>query len=232
MKSNTVKKATDDVVAEVKEEVLPDDTATDDATDEQTTDEQTPDGDALATALARIAELEAELAARDAAPVAASTDEQTPEADLLKSVPAPVRDAFNALQKQAEDATAALRKEREDRADAEAVTKARTDFPHLALDPAVVGPALRRLTEQDAALAKAVTDALKSANGQNESAAIFGEVGKSTTPDGGGDAYTQMVTLAKAKVTAGTAATIEQGIAAVAVESPDLYKRYTQEKGV
>ena len=81
----------------------------------------------------------------------------------------------------------------------------------------------------DAAIAKAITDALASANAQNESADIFREVGKSAPADG--DAFGQIKGLADGYVTSGDVATFEQGIAKAATDHPDLYNRYLTEKG-
>lgn len=165
-------------------------------------------------------------------------DAATPEdEDFLKSVPENVRKmvlAARAEKAAAERALAdtaeVLRKEREAVADREAVAKAREQFAALTLDPEQVGPALRRLAEVDADLAKAVEDALASANAQSESADIFREIGKASSVNSG-NAFDRMQNMAKAAVAEGLAPTVEQAIAQIAVSKPDLYTEYLSEKG-
>ena len=185
----------------------------------------------LAMAQARIAELEARIAVLEG-----SEDEMEMVEDaaddvvaLAKSAPEPIRKAMIELTKAKVAAENALLKEREDRADSEAIVKARETFKHLALDPEKVGPALRRLAGIDGDLAKSVEDALAAADAQNESADIFTEVGKGYVPSG--DAIQKMTSLAKAAVAEGKAATVEQAMASVAVENPALYNDYLSEKG-
>jgi hypothetical protein len=183
----------------------------------------------LAMAMARITELEARLAE-----VEGMAEMEMPEAEdevvaMAKAAPAPLRKAMEELAKAAADAKAELVKEREDRADSEAITKAAETFKHLNLDPAKVGPALRRLAVADESLAKSIEDALLSADAQNESANIFSEVGKGFVPSG--DAFEKMTSLAKAAVSEGKAATVEQAMAHVAVSNPALYNDYLTEKG-
>jgi len=176
---------------------------------------------------ARIAELEAALG--EAEPVEESADEEDEVVALAKAAPAPLRKAMEELAKAKNDAENALAKEREDRADSEAIIKARQTFKHLALDADKVGPALRRLSIADAELAKSIEDALISADAQNEAADIFTEVGKGFVPKG--DAIDKMTSLAKAAVEEGKAATLEQALSNVAVENPALYNDYLIEKG-
>jgi chromosome segregation ATPase len=189
----------------------------------------------LAMAQARIVELESRIAELEA-----SMQEPEPEADdmmesaddlvaLAKSAPEPLRKALQELQKAKNDAEGALQKERDDRADAEAIVKARETFRHLSLDAEKVGPALRRLALTDAELAKSVEDALVSADAQNESADIFKEVGNGFTPQGG--AFEKMTSLAKQAVSEGSSATMEQAMASIAVSNPALYNDYLTEKG-
>jgi hypothetical protein len=184
----------------------------------------------LAMAMARITELEARLAELEGM---AETEMEMPVEDavvaMAKAAPAPLRKAMEELAKAAADAKAELVKEREDRADSEAIMKAKETFKHLNLDPALVGPALRRLSATDEALAKSIEDALLSADAQNESANIFSEVGKGFVPSG--DAFEKMTSLAKAAVSEGKAATVEQAMAHVAVSNPALYNDYLTEKG-
>lgn len=185
----------------------------------------------LAMANAKIAELEARISEMEAA--AGEEDMMEESADdivaLAKSAPEPIRKALEELQKAKDEAEATLLKEREDRADAEAIVKARESFSHLTIDHEKVGPALRRLAVMDEELAKSVEDALAAADAQNESADIFTEVGKGVAPKG--DAIEKMSSLAKAAVAEGKAATVEQALAQVAIDNPSLYNDYLIEKG-
>ena len=191
----------------------------------------------LAMAQARIAELEARIAELEASMEMEEPEEMMEAAELMddtvvqlaKSASADVRKALADMAKAKAQAENALQKERDDRADAESVVKARESFSHLNIDPAKVGPALRRLAQTDAELAKSVEDALLAADAQNEAADIFTEVGKGFTIKG--DAIEKMTSLAKAAVAEGKATTIEQALAQVAVENPALYNDYLIEKG-
>lgn len=190
--------------------------------------------DELAMAQARIAELEARIAELEAAgdmmeEMEESAEEPTVD-DLAKSADEPIRKMLMDLQKERDDAQAALQKERDDRADAEAISKARESFANLNLDPEKIGPALRRLAAMDEDLAKSVDEALVSANAQNESADIFTEIGKAA-PVTQGNAYEKMTSLAKAAVSEGKAATMEQAFADIATSNPALYHDYLNEKG-
>ena len=207
--------------------------------DEDMSMEEKEMDDTLAMAEARIAELEARIAElegmveaqpeEEAEPMEAEEEMEEAVVALAKNAPADVRKALSAMAKAKAEAVAALRKEREDRADAEAITKARDTFKHLNLDPEKVGPALRRLAGIDGDLAKSIEDALVSADAQNESADIFTEVGKGFAPKG--DAIEKMTSLAKAAVAEGKAATVEQALAQVAIDNPALYNDYLIEKG-
>jgi DNA repair exonuclease SbcCD ATPase subunit len=184
----------------------------------------------LAMAQARIAELEARISEMEASmevEVEAAAEDDV--VALAKAAPEPLRKAMEELAKAKDEAETALAKEREDRADAEAITKARETYKHLSLDPAQVGPALRRLSMIDETLAKSIEDALLAADAQNESADIFTEVGKGYVQSG--DAIARMNSLAKAAVVEGKAQTIEQALAQVAVDNPTLYNDYLIEKG-
>lgn len=191
----------------------------------------------LAMAQARIAELESRIAELEGMVEVEIEDEPMEGEDMMeesvvalaKAAPVEIRKAFADLAKAKADAEHALVKEREDRADAEAIVKARETFKHLNIDAEKIGPALRRLAGIDADLAKSVEDALVSADAQNESADIFIEVGKGYVPNG--DAIARMTSLAKAAVAEGKAATVEQALAQVATENPALYNDYLIEKG-
>jgi chromosome segregation ATPase len=190
----------------------------------------------LAMAHARIAELESRIAELEASDNEAEVEAMEPMEEaaddivaLAKAAPAPLRKAMEELAKAKAEAESTLAKEREDRADAEAIAKARDTFKHLNMEPEKIGPALRRLAGIDADLAKSVEDALKSADAQNESADIFTEVGKGFAPNG--EAIDKMTSLAKAAVAEGKAATFEQALASVAINNPALYNDYLTEKG-
>ena len=181
----------------------------------------------LAKALERIAELEA-----------AITPEPEPEPtedDLLKSVPESVRKMIDDQRAVAADAIAKaaaaeseLLKERAVRADEAAIAKA-ASWQSLALDAAEVGPALRKLADVDADLAKAIETVLEAANAQAESAGIFAEIGKAGRPEGS-DAYDALASLAKSAAEV-NGTTFEAAFVAVAEQNPDLYTRHLAEKG-
>jgi hypothetical protein len=190
---------------------------------------------ALAKAEERLAELEKGMAPADDDDETMKMEDEDEDEDMMKSAPEPVRKAFEAMEKaatealaKAEAAEATLRKERAERADAEAVEKARESFANLGLDAAVVGPALRRLADTDEVLAKAVETALTSANAKVESADIFTEIGRSSVQTG--SAFHKAESLAKSAVSGGTAATFEQALADVFMSDPSLYNEYLAEK--
>lgn len=187
---------------------------------------------ALAAAESRIAEMEKEMASRGG-----SDDEEAAEddEDMMKAAPESVRKAFEAMEKQAQEAMAkaeaaeqTLLKERGERADADAVAKARETYGALGLDAEQVGPALRRLAEVDEALAKSVESTLLAANAKVESADIFSEIG--STPVQTGSAFHKAESMAKAAVADGTAATYEQALSDIFVSDPALYNDYLAEK--
>lgn len=192
----------------------------------------------LAMAQARITELEARIAELEGAAEAEMEPEMEEMVEgldpatvaLAKAADEPVRKMLVDMAKAKREAEIALVKEREDRADAEAIAKARNDFAHLNIEADKIGPALRRLALSDEALAKSVEDALLAANAQSETADIFAELGKAATVESG-SAYQKMVSLAKAAVSEGKATSVEQGIALVASTDPALYNEYLTEKG-
>jgi len=200
---------------------------------EEITEDTTDTVDELTKANDRIAELEAALAATQETEEIIVVDE---EEELMKSVPESVRKmlddqkatAIAAIAKAAA-AEDELRKERATRADELAIAKA-SGWSSLSLNAEEVGPMLRRLSDTDGELAKAIETVLESANAQAESAGIFAEIGKAGRPDGG-DAYEALASLAKAAVEAGTSSTFEQSFVKVAEQNPDLYLRHLTEKG-
>jgi len=190
----------------------------------------------LEKANARMADMEKEMASmKKPEGESDEEDDELPEF-LRKEAPESVRKAYETMQKavadaqaQAEAAEVELRKERAERADAEAVVKARESYANLGLDPESVGPALRRLADADADLAKSVEDVLTAANAKVESADIFSEMGKSTRPSG--SAYDKAEAMAKAAVADGKSATFEQAMSDVFTSDADLYMSYLAEQG-
>ena len=190
----------------------------------------------LEKANARMADMEKEMASmKKPEGESDEEDDELPEF-LRKEAPESVRKAYETMQKavadaqaQAEAAEVELRKERAERADAEAVVKARESYANLGLDPESVGPALRRLADADADLAKSVEDVLTAANAKVESADIFSEMGKSTRPSG--SAYDKAEAIAKAAVADGKSATFEQAMSDVFTSDADLYMSYLAEQG-
>jgi len=149
--------------------------------------------------------------------------------ELMKSASPAVRTLLRRYAKSRDDARTELRKERERQEDAEAVRKAAVDFKHLAVDPSVLGPALRRLSAIDTDLAVVVKSALRTANAQNESGAMFTELGAAGAP-AAGNAYGRLTNMAKAAVASGSAPTLEQAISKIAVDNPHLYEDYLRER--
>jgi len=175
----------------------------------------------LAKALERIAELEAQISDPEEP---AGDDEE----ELMKSVPAPVREILEKARKDAETAQEELAKERATRLDAEAILKSEERFHNLTVEHDDFGPAMRRLEEIAPEIAEKVFKALDAANGQVESAEIFAEIGSSFSP-ASGSAYQKIESLAKAAVTKGEFATTEQAIAGLIATNPDLYAEYQAE---
>jgi tetrahydromethanopterin S-methyltransferase subunit G len=176
----------------------------------------------LAKAHERIAELEAQQIADPEEP--ADDDEEA----LIKSAPAPVREALEKARKQADEATEALRKERDLRLDAEAIVKSEERFANLTVDHADFGPAMRRLAEIAPEISDTIFKALDAANGQAESANIFAEIGNISSPNST-NAYQKIESIAKAKVANGEFPTTEQAISAVISTNPSLYAEYQAE---
>lgn len=162
--------------------------------------------------------------------------EPTEPEDIIKSAPEAVRKMFEDMQKAADEAVAkaaaaeeTLAKERAERADEAAIAKAREQYANLGLNAEQVGPAMRRLAEFDADLAKSVEDALVAANAKSESADLFAEIGKSQSTTG--SAYEQADVLAKAAVADGRADTFAQALTDVFASQPDLYNQYLADQG-
>lgn len=166
----------------------------------------------------------------------AAEGEASSEDEVLKSAPEAVikmvedlRKAKEYAEAKANEAMIELQKQRDAKADAEAIEKAKA-WSHLNLDAEFVGKSLRQLNSVDTKLAKSVEDILTSVNAQAESANIFAEIGSTinATPD---NAYGRMTVMAKSLVDSGKASSVEAGIAQVAVQNPELYSQYLNEKG-
>jgi hypothetical protein len=210
-------------------------------TEEQELDQIVELQDALLKAEARIEELE-----KPAKAVHGDMDEDEADKkkkkkmmddedeDLMKAAPEAVRKMVDDLRAEAQEAmhkaqaaTEELAKERIAKADAEAVARVKA-WESLSLDADEVGPALRKLSEVDADLAKSIEGVLSSVNGQAESANIFAEIGNSNASTGT-TAYESLSNLAKAAVEDGSAKTFEQAFVEVATANPDLYAQHLAE---
>lgn len=182
------------------------------AVSDETVVEETPDVEALT---ARIAELEAELAARDEAP----TDEAAEVEELAKAAPEPLAKAFDDMRDRLAKAETQLAAAR----DAEELTKARDYVATLnrLTVPDTTANLIKNLRTQAPGLAAEVETLLTAVNNQTDTAGLFKEAG-SNTPDTG-DAWDRLEALAKAKVDSGEAKTIQQGRSLAALENPNLY---------
>lgn len=198
---------------------------------------------------AKIAELEAELEKAKKMPAFMSPDKMDGESEedyakrmkkmeeekkmmngkkpMEKSLEA-VEKAFSFEKARADEAVALLQKERNERADAEAIAKAK-NWSNLPLEAEKVGPALRQLSLINEDLAKSIEGILEAVNAQAKTSNLFAEIGKSV--DASTDAYSRMTALAKAAVESGVAKSIEQAMADVAIANADLYSQYLSEKG-
>jgi hypothetical protein len=199
---------------------------------------------------ARIAELEAELVkAKGMNPFMQGDDESDEdykkrmkkmedEAEAQKKMKKPMAKSaeLEAVEKavvvekaRADEAIALLQKERDERADADAIAKAK-NWNNLPLDAEKVGPALRRLSQIDEELTKGIESILDAVNTQAKTSNLFAEIGKSVDSSAT-DAYDRLTALAKAAVESGVAPTMETAMADVALANTDLYKQYLTEKG-
>jgi hypothetical protein len=197
---------------------------------------------------ARIAELEAELVkAKGMNPFMQGDDESDEdykkrmkkmedEAEAQKKKPMAKSAELEAVEKavvvekaRADEAIALLQKERDERADADAIAKAK-NWNNLPLDAEKVGPALRRLSQIDEELTKGIESILDAVNTQAKTSNLFAEIGKSVDSSAT-DAYDRLTALAKAAVESGVAPTMETAMADVALANTDLYKQYLTEKG-
>lgn len=154
--------------------------------------------------------------------------EDESEMDLMKSAPAPVREALQKARAEADSAREELRKEREARRDEQFVAKA-AGWDNLTIDPQEVGVALRKMADFMPDVAETVEKALESANAQADAAAIFNEIGRAGSRDDS-NAYAKVETMAKSAVKSGEYKTFEQAVAAIVQQNPELYAAYRNER--
>jgi len=198
---------------------------------------------------AKIAELEAELEKAKKMPAFLSPDKMEDETEeeyakrmkkmeeekmmgkkpmkMEKSLES-VEKAFAVEKARADEAVALLQKERDERADADAIAKAK-NWNNLPLEAEKVGPALRRLSIIDEDLAKSIEGILEAVNTQAKTSNLFAEIGKAA--DASSDAYDRLTALAKAAVESGVAPSFEIAMSDAALANTDLYKQYLTEKG-
>lgn len=244
---SVVKDNNDSITEQTKEDSVSDETKnTEDAVVTEATAEAVVDSttESLEKANARIAELEAELEKAKKKPMKME-DKMEDESDedymarlrsMKKEAPAEVVKAIESLEKsvtdanaRAEMAEATLKKERDERADVDAIAKAK-NWANLPIDAEKVGPALRRLSVIDEELAKSLEGILSAVNEQAKTANLFSEIGKAVDSTAT-DAYARLTALAKSAVDSGVAGSFEQAMADVALANQDLYKQYLSEKG-
>lgn len=192
----------------------------------ETTGPSQEEFDALVAKAADLEKANAELVAKAAAPAAVEAPVVDATEALLKSVPQEVRDMIAKAEADNAAVREDLAKERDARLDENAVTVSKATFKSLAFDHSVVAPALRRLALQDEAVAKAVTDVLKAAEGQLETAGLFTEVGKTAT-DTGESSLTKAVNAIR---TADPSLDESSAIAKAVSEDPSLYTAYLEGK--
>lgn len=152
--------------------------------------------------------------------------EEMPEelAKSVKELPAEQRSIMaKAFKAQADE----IRKERDVRLDAEAVAKSRDSYKNVGIDHDSIAPALRRLTDSNPEIAKAVESVLAAAEAQVAESGLLKELGTATgsTPS----VVDEAKAIAKGFVESGVAKTIEQGIEKALDANPELAKRYMEE---
>ena len=164
---------------------------------------------------AKIADLEAALAASD---VPVEAEESVEE--LAKAAPEPLAKAFADMSERLEKAEAQLQvaRDAEELARAESFVKS---LDRLAL-PDTAAALIKNLRTVAPSLAGDVEGLLTAVNGQTDSAELFKELG-SAGATSSSDPYDKWNALAKAKMDAGDATTIQQARSLVALENPDLY---------
>lgn len=181
----------------------------------------------LAKAHEKIADLTEALAKSDPEDDAA---EEAPEGEdaIIKSLPEPVREMIAKAQSEAENAREELRKAQEAQRDREFVAKA-AGWENLNIDASEFGVALRKVADISEDLASVISDAFDAVNAQSEAAAIFSELGGAGRAQTG-NTFGRVQGLAKAAVASGEYGTVEQAIAGLIAQNPDLYNEYLAEK--
>lgn len=192
---------------------------------------------ALETSLkAKVADLEKQLAEakKGGNPFGKSTE----EGDVTKSVELP--EAVKEMLRKAADETEDLKKaaaadreafvkERDARLDEKAIAESEKTYKSLAFDHSVVAPALRKFAGVDADTAKVLTEVLKAAEGQLDSAGIFQELGKSSE-NSGASALDQLNAAAKVLKDADANLTPELAFSKAVDANPKLYTDYKEGK--
>jgi len=247
---SVVKNDNDSITEQTKEDSVSDENKnTEDAVVTEATAKAVADQttESLAKANARIIELEEELEKmkQPKKKPMKMEDKMEDESDedymarlrsMKKEAPAEVVKAIESLEKSVSDANAraemaeaTLKKERDERADVDAIAKAK-NWANLPIDAEKVGPALRRLSVIDEELAKSLEGILSAVNEQAKTANLFTEIGKAVDSTAT-DAYSRLTALAKSAVDSGIAGSFEQAMADAALANQDLYKQYLSEKG-
>lgn len=174
-------------------------------------------------------EAERQAAEDSAAEDAHKADDGDDFEKALSSMPAGVQAIIRKQAKDAEADREAFQKERAQRLDGEAIAKSRDTYKSLGINHDEVAPALRRVAEQDADLAKAVETALSAADGQLAEAGLFKEMGGAGN-DEGSSALDRINAAAAEVVKNGEAKTHAEGFNKALTDNPDLYNAYLSEK--
>lgn len=175
-----------------------------------------------AEAVAKAEKLEAEkteLVAKAAAPV------ETPEEAMLKAVPEAIRVRLEKAEADAKAQREEFVKERDARLDSEAVSTSKAMFKSLAVDHDATAPALRKFAAEYPEAATKISEVLKAAEAQLESAGIFQELGKSvdTQPV---TAQEKINTIAKSLRDADPTLSEASSIAKAVEGNPSLFTDY------
>lgn len=125
---------------------------------------------------------------------------------------------------------AKLEKAADEQAIAVIAKRASTELKGISKNADEIGTLLHGIAKVAPALATQVEDILKAASAQIEKGSLFKEVGKSTTGTGGGDAATQIESLAQAEVTKGTAKNIYKARDMVRKANPVLAKQEEEQR--
>lgn len=185
---------------------------------------------ALADKAEADAKVEADAAAAAAAEAAAGADDEEDLEKSLAKLPEPVR---KALAKQSADLAKAREdfvKERDQRLDTEAIAKSKDIFKSLAIEHAVVAPALRRVAILDADLAKAIETTLSAADAQLAAGVdLTKEIGNPGAGDGN-SAVERITKAADALVAADPKLSPSQAFVKAIEDNPELHAAYTAEK--